>query len=451
MDPCTLRQPHLHDLHRVQKDLHGRVDRACRHCPSLRPAGGTGTGSGRGAPGIRAVTAVATPPRPLPPIAAEVDAALARMDAELDWLMALSPIGNVELWQAFDASGRTAMPELRYIDLDIDLQATRQRLLALRVDEVESPLLSGLLAEKQRELDRQLELVRLRGTDGFVNASLDLFGGVEPPLLELAREILRDVDAGVALQADAGIDEFMAALEAELDWYHAQSADFHAEVVVDTDLNSLMLVNHGTFYVDGNLRIPHARVQPLIQHEIGTHVVTRHNGARQPLTQLKVGLAHYDPLQEGLGVLAEFLAGYLPGERLRVLAARVVAVDMALQGEGVPAIFDVLHNSHALPTDDAFDVAVRAVRGGGLSKDAVYLRGLRDLVDYLHDDGDFEALLVGKFALSHRVVLEQLMAEGWVVGPELLPRYVTDPAFAGRLELCRSLPVQHLHHTEPAT
>ena len=31
------------------------------------------------------------------------------------------------------------------------------------------------------------------------------------------------------------------------------------------------------------------------------------------LRQLAVGLAQYDPLQEGLGVLAEYLTGYLPG------------------------------------------------------------------------------------------------------------------------------------------
>jgi len=202
--------------------------------------------------------------------------------------------------------------------------------------------------------------------------------------------------------------------------------------------------------VDGNIRVPRARVQPLVQHEIGTHLVTRHNGARQALTQLKVGLAHYDPLQEGLGVLAEYLAGYLPGERLRVLAARVVAAAMVLEGDDVPAIFACLHETHGLPTDDAFDVAVRAVRGGGLTKDAVYLRGLRDLVDYLHDGGDLDALLVGKFALSHRVVLDQLVDEHWVAGPEVLPRYMQQPGFAARLDECRRLPVQHLYHTEPA-
>ncbi len=95
----------------------------------------------------------------------------------------------------------------------------------------------------------------------------------------------------------------------------------------------MLMVSHGTFYIDGNIRLPQARVQPLIQHEIGTHVVTRHNGRKQSLKQLEVGLAQYDPTQEGLGVLAEYLTGYLPGERLRVLAARVVAAPLAIDAE----------------------------------------------------------------------------------------------------------------------
>ncbi|MDQ3494232.1 MAG: flavohemoglobin expression-modulating QEGLA motif protein [Pseudomonadota bacterium] len=395
-----------------------------------------------------ASTAVAA--RPLPPIAARIDAALACMDAEIDWLLALSPIHNEALWRSFEASGRSEIPALRYNDLDLDLHATREKLLALPMEDIESPLLSALLAEKQRELDRQIELIRLRGTDGFVNASLDLFGGVEPPLHKLAEEILRNVQPGARLQADAGIDEVVSAVEDELDWYRARSSEFGCEVIVDEDLSSMMMVSHGRFYVDAHIRLPHARVQPLIQHEIGTHLVTRHNGRRQSLKQLEVGLAHYDPLQEGLGVLAEYLAGYLPGERLRILAARVLAADMAIHGEDVPAIFDFLHAIHGIPTDDAFDVAVRARRGGGLTKDAVYLRGLRDLLDYLADDGDFESLFVGKFALSHHVALAQLIDEGWVVEPDLLPRYCELPDAQARLARCRTIPVTEFFHKEPA-
>lgn len=393
--------------------------------------------------------------RPLPKLAACVDAELARMDTQIDWLLALSPIHNDALWRHFEDSGRTAVPPLQYHDLPHDLHALRERLLALPVDQIDPPLLSALLEEKQRELERQLALVRLRDTDGFINASLDLFGGVEPPLLELAESILadvlpNDVLPGDAVPADAGIDEVLHAVHDELDWYRAQSPDFGCEVIVDNDLNSVMMVSHGKFYVDGNVRLPRTRIQPLVQHEIGTHVLTRHNGRQQALKQLEVGLAHYDPLQEGLGVLAEFIAGYLPGERLRVLAARVVATEMAIHGHDVPEIFDRLHNGHEIPASDAFDVSVRARRGGGLTKDAVYLRGLRDLVDYLHGDGALEPLFMGKFALTHLVVLEQLIDEGWVRTPELLPRWFSAPPALDRLQQCRSLPVTQLFQKEPS-
>ncbi|MBB1088620.1 DUF1704 domain-containing protein [Lysobacter sp. SG-8] len=241
----------------------------------------------------------------------------------------------------------------------------------------------------------------------------------------------------------------MEAVEAELAWYREREPGFHADLVVDTDIGSMMMVSHGTFYVDGNIRLPRARIQPLVQHEIGTHVVTRHNGAAQPLRQLEVGLAHYDALQEGLGVLAEYLAGYLPGNRLRVLAARVLAVHLALEGEGVPGIFDCLHNEHGLPTDEAFDIAVRAMRGGGLTKDAVYLRGLRDLLDHLAAGEPLEPLLRGKFALSHHTVLDALADEGWVVPPRLLPRYVQHPDHARRLARCRDGDVTAFFQGEP--
>lgn len=388
--------------------------------------------------------------RALPPIAAEVDAELARLDLEVDWLLALSPIENLELRRAFEDSGRRSLPPLRYNDPVVDLHATRERLLALPVEDVESALLSGLLGEKQREIDRQIELIRLRDTDGFVNASLDLFGGVEPSLLDLAHQILGSIEAGETPPADAGIDDVLAATDAELDWYRERAPDFGAEVVVDPDLNSLMMVSHGVFYINGGIRLPQARVQPLIQHEIGTHLVTRYNGRRQALKQLEVGLAHYDALQEGLGVLAEFVAGYLPAQRLRVLAARVVAVDMAIHGQGVPAIFDRLHNELQLDDDAAFDVAVRACRGGGLSKDAVYLRGLCELIEHLRHGAEFEPLFAGKFALSHLVVLDQLVEAGWVTAPALLPRYCSVPEFHSQLQHCRTLGIEQLFHTGPS-
>jgi uncharacterized protein (TIGR02421 family) len=393
--------------------------------------------------------APAKPLRALPPVADAVDAALAGLDAEIDWLLALTPLGTDALWEDFKASGHTRVAPLRYIEPVLDPDAIRQRLLALPVARVESPLLAGVLGEKQRELERMLELVRLRGTEGFLAASIALFGGVEASLLELANAILASVGPSEPLEADTGVDAVVAAVEAEIAWYRTQAADFDLDVVVDADIGSLMMVSHGRLYLDAQLRLPQARLQPLVQHEVGTHVVTRYNGARQPLRQLAVGLAQYDPLQEGLGVLAEFLTGYLPGERLRVLAARVVAADMAIHGRDIPVIFACLHEDHGFSTEDAFDVAVRACRGGGLTKDAVYLRGLRDLLDYLRGGGDFATLFTGKFALPHIVVLEQLADAGWVAPPALLPRYAGSAGFTHALARCRMLRVDALYHPHP--
>lgn len=389
--------------------------------------------------------------RALPATAAHVDAALARLDARLDWLVALSPLDGDALWRAFDDGGRRHEPPLRYVDLDDDLHAIRDELDALPVGAIDVPALRTLLAEKQQELGRMIDLVQRRDQPGFIDASVALFGGVEPELLELAERILDHVPDGEPLVADAGIDEMRSAVDAEIAWYRAQAPDFHIDVVVDTDLNSMLMVSHGTFYIDGNILLPRARIDPLIQHEIGTHVVTRHNGRRQALRQLEVGLARYDPMQEGLGVLSEFLAGYLPGERLRVLAARVVAAAMAADGQGLPAIFTCLHEAHGLPTDDAFDVALRARRGGGLTKDAVYLRGLRDLLTYLEAGGEFDALFLGKFALPHLEQLDALLDEGWIVPPDLLPRYAAAEDFGRRLEVCRRTPVDRLFQTHRPT
>lgn len=394
-------------------------------------------------------TATAPTTRPLPPVAAEVDTSLAAIDAELDWLLALTPLGTDALWEAFDANGRTHVPPLRYAEPVLDLESMRQRLAELPVEHIESPLLAGLLREKQRELERMIELVRLRATDGFLTASIDLFGGVEAGLLELATSILSEVGPSEPLTADCGVEAVLAAVEDEVAWYCERAPDFALEVTVDADVGSLMMVSHGRLYLDADLRLPRARLQPLVQHEIGTHIVTRYNGQRQPLRQLAVGLAHYDPLQEGLGVLAEYLSGYLPGERLRVLAARVVAADMAIHGQDIPAVFACLHEQHGFATDDAFDIAVRALRGGGLTKDAVYLRGLCDLLDHLRGGGDFAPLFRGKFALTHLVVLEQLAEAGWAAPPALLPRYASVEGFDHILDRCRGVPVTRLFQSHP--
>lgn len=387
--------------------------------------------------------------RPVPPVAARVDAELAEIDARIDWLHHLSPLDNDAMWDAFVASGYREAPVLRYPEPPRDLGSLRERLLEQPIREIEPPLIEALLHEKQRELDLQFELVRLRDTAGFVSVSVELFRGTDPGLLDTARTILTTVEREDDTEHYAGCEQVVAAAEAELSFYREQAPDLRSRVIVMDDLNSMMMVNHGDFYVARSTRVPVSRVRPLVAHEIGTHVVTRHNGRVQPLRLMEVGLAHYDALQEGLATLAEYLAGYLPPRRLRVLAARVVAAEMAVERQGIVEIFDHLHHEHGMLADDAFDVAVRACRGGGLTKDAVYLRGLQSLLVYLAGGGEIEPLYVGKLSMSQRPLLEQLAEEGWLRPPAILPRFLSEPGGRARLRRARELTVESLHQSEP--
>ncbi|UYH54109.1 DUF1704 domain-containing protein [Qipengyuania sp. SS22] len=382
--------------------------------------------------------------------AIDVDHALEEMDRKIDWLERLTPINIDEIWDGFQASSFRSMPDSRYGEgLDRDAPVLRSELFALPVREIENPLIEALMLEKQRELDRQIELVRMRDRDGFILASIDLFGHVSERLFQTALDLLETVPIVPPDEEDVGATEICEAAEAAIAGYRKLAPDFRCEVVVDPTPGTSMYVSAGDFHVAHDYRTSRHRVKSLIAHEIGTHVVTRHNGRRQPLHTLAGGLCDYDVLQEGLAVLSEYLTGYLPADRLRLLAARVVAAHMAAEEEKGAEIYACLVEEHGIRSKDAFDTAVRAKRGGGLTKDALYLKGLEELLAYLRHDDEFEILFLGKFALKQLPSLEKLINQGILHAPELLPAYGEDAAARQRLAEARELPLRMLYQERP--
>ncbi|OBX20670.1 hypothetical protein A9995_02950 [Erythrobacter sp. QSSC1-22B] len=378
--------------------------------------------------------------------ALEVDRALARMDEKVDWLTRLTPVNITEIWEGFRDSNYRSMPDSRFSEgLENDAPVLRSELFDLPVREIENHLLQALMLEKQREIDQQIELVRMRGKAGFILASIDLFGHVSEQLLQDARDLLEAVPVVAPDPDDVGAAEICEAARIEVAKYRKRHPDFQCEVVVDPTPGTSLYVSQGDFHVAHDFRTSRSRVDPLIQHEIGTHAVTRHNGLRQPLHTLAGGLADYDELQEGVAVLAEYLAGYLPAQRLRTLAARVVAAHMAVEERAGPEIYACLVDECRIDSKTAFNTALRAKRGGGLTKDALYLKGLAELLAYLRGGGAFEILFLGKFALKHLHSLETLIDDGILHQPEILPPYLDDPSAMGRLAKARQVPLSQFY------
>ncbi len=378
--------------------------------------------------------------------ARETDRALARIDGRIDWLSYLTPTNLDAVAEGFRDSGYKVLTELEDPPIPDDLGALRSQLLDLPMRQLGNLDIEALLIEKQRELDRQIELVRLRGRDGFTMASIDLFGDVDAALLAVAEKVLEEVpirDRPTAQRVDA--QAFMAAAREAMDSYRAKDPRFDFEVVEETTPGTHIFTAAGNLHVAFDYTCPRNRVEPLIRHEVGTHTVTRFNGRCQPLSVLECGLADYDALQEGIAVLAEYLAGDMPPSRLRVLAARAVAARMAIDGRPASEIFAKMREEYHLRSETAFDTTVRALRGGGMTKDALYLHGLVDLLAYLAGGGSTEFLFIGKFALKQRALLERLLDDGFLQPPAIVPDEFAAPPAKDPISPIRQMRVEQFY------
>jgi uncharacterized protein (TIGR02421 family) len=388
--------------------------------------------------------------------AAHVDRRLAEVYGAFDTLLQVTPVNTEQAWQDFKSSGFERAPELRYRPLPFDPEHLKRRLFHVPIEKVEDPLLAHLFREKQEELDREITLVRSLETPRFRWASYQLHGVVEPELLALARGLLDRLpleeqeeyaEEGSAEPGYVDAAGFERAAHAELDHYRQLSPAFTGGVEILPDVTAGLMVTKGVLCISQGLSVPRHRLQPLLHHEIGTHVVTYSNGLAQPFKIFASGLAGYDALQEGLAVLSEYLVGGLTRARARVLAGRVIAVNALVDDASFVETYRCLVGEYGFPEHTAFIMTVRIYRGGGLTKDAQYLRGLHDLLAYLRGEGTLEPLFVGKLGLTHIQAVQELVLRGVLLLPPLKPRWLSDLAALERLGACRRMGVMDLIET----
>src|SRR5690606_13386386 len=339
-------------------------------------------------------------------------------------------------------------PHFDYRPLVVDGDLVKRRLYELPIERLEDPTLATLFGDTRDELARKITMLEDRNTPNFLYGSLAVFGSVDAPLLELARLLLGRLNGNGDAISEAGgeqharpghrvdADGFAARARSEIDAYRERYPKLSATVEVRDDISGLM-VSHGDLFVGRRVRVPLRRVNALLQHEVGTHVLTYANGAAQPLGLLAMGLAGYEELQEGLAVLAEHLVDGLEASRLRLLAARVVAVHTVASGADFIETFRVLSEDHGLAPSAAFTVAMRVHRGGGFTKDAVYLRGLVRLLGYLGDGGRLEPLYVGKVAFEHIPAVQELLWREYLASPRLRADCLAAPGAPERLARLR--------------
>lgn len=376
----------------------------------------------------------------------EADQRFDEIGRSFDLLQLATPINVEQEWGRFKRRRFQEPPRFLYRPSAVDPGLLKARLYSIRIDRVEDPTLMNLFLDKQRELDRQLSMIMDRHKTSFLYGSLQLYGRITEKTLRTARNILEHSHARLRRStANCDSSRILELAQSEIDHYRNAAPGFTGDVQVSNSVYAGLLVSQGRLLIGEGASVPAARSDALIQHEVGTHVVTYSNGRAQPFKMLAAGLPGYDGLQEGLAVLAEYLVGGLDAARLRLLAIRVVAVHAMVEGATFIEVFRLLTNEYGFSQRSAYMVAMRVFRGGGLTKDAIYLKGLMDVLKYLGEGNPLEPLFAGKFALNHVPVIEELMLRKVLAPPAVLPLYLNRPEVQERMaEVAKGIRVTQL-------
>ena len=375
--------------------------------------------------------------RKIEPIVWEVDKQLAEIEQSYRFLLLISPINTLKARDEFGKSMFKVNPKFLYRILPIDPDQLKEELYRIKVRAIEDPTLGYLYREKREEIDKQLTMLSERGTKNFMYSSIRLYDSVDPELLQQAKAILQKFPSEHKLtQHWADCHDLARAARDEIARYKEFFPELDSTVALKHDIIGMM-VSKGQVLIGESFKVPQNRVEALVHHEVGTHVLTYYNGKAQPLKLLYSGFADYDELQEGLAVMAEFLTGGLTRGRLRLLAARVIAGHSLTEGADFCSTFHELKDDYGFEMGTAFDVTARIHQGGGCTKDIIYLRGLIKLMDYIRNGGELAPLFVGKISQKHVPLMEELKHRHILRPMPLLPRYLQDTNVMHRLDLVK--------------
>ncbi len=305
-------------------------------------------------------------------------------------------------------------------------------------------------------LDRQANAIELGarmlaavGTPGFFEYGRQLYGEPTAPLryvpvtpLDLAQNVLETITQLAHIDIHTDPPAYHSAETVAADLERAVRTHFGDQApaieLVDR-LSANALATSRAIRVRRGARFTDRDFVQLLHHEAYIHVATSLNGRAQiDLPLLAAGHPGTTRTQEGLAVFAEVISGSIELDRLRRLADRVLAIQMAIDGADFLEVYRY-YLEHTDDPDQSFENARRVFRGGVITggapftKDLVYLLGLLQVNNFIR--ASFAAgradclslLFCGKIDLFDIPALCELYAMGLCRPPRFLPPWISDP------------------------
>ncbi len=363
-------------------------------------------------------------PKGLVPQLKQVDRAIHQEVRGFELLEFVNPINLAAARNAFFRSGFKEDPRFLYRPLPFDAKAMRRNLLRIRTEDIPDPDLRALYDAAVTGYADKLGLLEDLGTPRFLFGSQRYFGAPTEKDLRNAHYLLQlppvEKEPMASLSDARAADAFRLALK---------EYGFNGRVVVSPRMvaDAMVLGQQKKVIVKKGARFDPKSIQRLVHHEVGVHMVTSANAALQPLKLPTFGTPVNTMTQEGLAVLSEYLSGTISLGRLRELGLRVLACDRMVRGASFADTFGMLVDEHGMDIEAAFQMCARAYRGGGFTKDHLYLRGFRKVLRMWRRGEDLSPLLIGKCSLEWQEWLQEMIERELLIAPLHRPKAFEQP------------------------
>jgi uncharacterized protein (TIGR02421 family) len=347
----------------------------------------------------------------------DVDKKLFSLCKSIETLNFINPINLTAQRNKFIYKNDYLPPTFNYKQLNIDPYKFRENLYNLPVAEIYDADIQQLYRHVIDNLASKIDLLTTIGTDNFVYNSLKYYGEPNTSDIANARFILHLNDDDFEqdedlLNADNAIEYFREqAQKWDLNCKIEKSGKIVAKAMVNNE-KALLLINKEASFSQKEL---HA----FAYHELGIHMLTTINAKKHPLKVFSLGLTGNSHTQEGIALYSEYCSGSLTTKRLKTIALRVIAVQYMLEQGDFVKTYHALINEFDLDKNFAFTLTTRVYRGGGFTKDYLYLKGFRDVLN-LAKEGSIDNLLVGKTGLLDFNIVSEIVERGMIEKPKPL-------------------------------
>jgi len=357
-------------------------------------------------------------------IVLKIDNELFDLVKDFELLKYVNPTNIQKEKKKFFSAKATENPEFEYKPIAVDAFELKRKLYDLEVEKISDIHIQNLYKETILAYVDKINMLDSINSDGFLINSLKYYGKPDQNDIDNAHFLLNLSNPEPEAEKSLTTTDAVRLFKESFDHY-----GFKGKIEISPSISSdaMVLNQEKKVVVKKGARFSPKGLEYLVHHEVGVHMVTTMNSNLQPLKIFNIGLPVNTRTQEGLAVLAEFLSGNIMMERLRELGLRVLAADMMIDGADFKKVFRFLVNDHKMDVDPAFYLTTRVFRGGGFTKDYLYLRGLKEMYKFWKTGKDLSPLLIGKTTLEFYGTIKELLERGILKQPEFITSVFKNP------------------------